>query len=103
MWLRLWCRPAAIAPIQSLAWELPHAASVAKKKKKKDRAPNCNGKAFQIQEKTWFFPVFQGDTGLKLRKLEVWVFSAPLSGFLLLALRDIDSGFDKTSVIQALG
>ena len=31
----LWCRPAAIAPIQPLAWELPCAANVALKGKKK--------------------------------------------------------------------
>ena len=29
----LWCRPGAAAPIQSLAWELPYASSVAVKKK----------------------------------------------------------------------
>ena len=32
--LWLWCRPAAAAPIQSLAWEPPFAASVAPKKQK---------------------------------------------------------------------
>ena len=39
--LWLWCRPAAIAPIEPLAWEPPYAAGVAlkgqKKKKKKKR------------------------------------------------------------------
>ena len=30
----VWCRPAAVASIQSLAWELPYAASEALKKKK---------------------------------------------------------------------
>ena len=30
--LWLWCRPAATAPIQPLAWELPYAAGVALKK-----------------------------------------------------------------------
>jgi len=25
----LWCRPAAVAPIQPLSWELPHVFSVA--------------------------------------------------------------------------
>ena len=30
--LWLWCRPAAVAPIQPLAWELPYAAAVALKK-----------------------------------------------------------------------
>ena len=33
--LWLWCRPAANAPIQPLAWEPPYAASAALKKKKK--------------------------------------------------------------------
>ena len=35
MLLWLWCRPAAAVPIQRLAWELPFAAAVALKKKKK--------------------------------------------------------------------
>ena len=35
--LWLWCRPTAAAWIQSLAWEIPYAAGVTlKKKKKKD-------------------------------------------------------------------
>ena len=33
--LQLWCGPAAEAPIQPLAWELPYAAGAALKKKKK--------------------------------------------------------------------
>ena len=33
--LWLWCRPAAIAPIQCLAWEPPYAADAALKTKKK--------------------------------------------------------------------
>ena len=33
--LWLWCRPAATAPIQPLAWEPPYAAGAAQKKKKK--------------------------------------------------------------------
>ena len=39
--LWLWHRPAAVAPIRPLAWELPYAAGVAlkgkKKKKKRER------------------------------------------------------------------
>ena len=35
MLLWLWCRLAAAAPIQPLAWELPYAAGAAVKKKKK--------------------------------------------------------------------
>ena len=33
----LWCRPAAVAPIQPLAWELPYAVGVALKRKKKKK------------------------------------------------------------------
>ena len=47
--LWLWCRPAAVAPIQPLAWELSYAVIMAlkrPKKKKKERAgivqfPEC--------------------------------------------------------------
>ena len=35
--LWLWHRPAATTPIRPLAWELPHSASVALKRKKKER------------------------------------------------------------------
>ena len=35
--LWLWCRPAAVAPIEPLAWELPCATSAALKKKKKKK------------------------------------------------------------------
>ena len=35
--LWLWCRPVAAALIQPLAWELPHATSVALKKQKKPK------------------------------------------------------------------
>ena len=35
MLLWLWCRSAAVAPIRALAWELPYAAGVALKRKKK--------------------------------------------------------------------
>ena len=34
-WLWLWCRPAAAAPIQPLAWEPPHVSGAALKRKKK--------------------------------------------------------------------
>ena len=37
LWLWLWRRPAAIAPIPPLAWELPYATSAALKKKKKEK------------------------------------------------------------------
>ena len=35
LWLWLWSRPAAEAPIGPLAWELPYAAGAAIKRKKK--------------------------------------------------------------------
>ena len=35
VWLWLSCRPAAVAPIRPLAWELPYATSVALKKANK--------------------------------------------------------------------
>ena len=38
-WLWLWLRLAAVAPIQPLAWELPHAAGAALKCKKKKNEP----------------------------------------------------------------
>ena len=42
MLLWLWCRPAAVAPIQPLAWEPPYATGMTlerqKKKKKKNTA-----------------------------------------------------------------
>ena len=33
MWLWLWCRTAAVAPIRPLAWELPYAVGPALKSK----------------------------------------------------------------------
>ena len=38
--LWLWCRLAATAPIQPLAWELPYATGAALKKKKKRKVAN---------------------------------------------------------------
>ena len=37
LWLWLWCRPVAIAPIGPLAWEPPYAAGAALEKAKKDK------------------------------------------------------------------
>ena len=40
--LWLWHRPAAVAPIQPLAWELPYALGTAQKsKKQKKKKGNC--------------------------------------------------------------
>ena len=35
--LWLWCRPAAVAPLQPLAWELPYAMGTALEKEKKEK------------------------------------------------------------------
>ena len=37
VFLWLWCRPAAVAPIRSLAWKPPYAAGVAQEIAKKDQ------------------------------------------------------------------
>ena len=37
----LWHRPAAVAPIRPLTWELPHVMGVALKKKKKKKGLTC--------------------------------------------------------------
>ena len=51
MWLWLWCRPAAAAPIRPLSWELPCAASAAlKSKKKKEKKSLC---CLKFQSHIW--------------------------------------------------
>ena len=47
--LWLWCRPAAAAPVQSLAQELPYATGGAIKKKKKKRITTIKKK----EKKRW--------------------------------------------------
>ena len=42
LWLWLWCRPAAVAPIRPLAWELPYTVDAALKKKKKKDSSNLD-------------------------------------------------------------
>ena len=42
--LWLWCRPAAAAPIQHLAWEPPYVTSLALKKQKKNKTKLMNAK-----------------------------------------------------------
>ena len=42
VWLWLWCRPAATAPIRPLAWELPYATGMALKRRKKERKKETN-------------------------------------------------------------
>ena len=47
VWLWLW--PAAIALIQSLAWELPYAVGAALKRQKKNRGYKINAYADSVQ------------------------------------------------------
>ena len=42
--LWLWCKPAAVAPIQPLAWETPCAKGAALKKKKKRKEKEKDNK-----------------------------------------------------------
>ena len=46
----LWCRPAATAPIRSLAWEPPYASSAALKTKKKSQLFETISRAMIIQK-----------------------------------------------------
>ena len=52
----MWCRPAAVAPTQPLAWELPDAKDVALEKEKKKKYfhplpyPSENPQAFLIKK-----------------------------------------------------
>jgi len=43
-WLWLWCRLAATAPIQCLAWELPYAVPAALKRKKEKKKKKKEGR-----------------------------------------------------------
>ena len=54
--LWLWCRPAAAAPIQPLAWEFPHAASTALKSKNKIKINENRNKEWESR--------FEGDPSL---------------------------------------
>ena len=62
----LWHRPAAAAPIQSLAWEFPHVASAALKSKEKKELPY--DQAILLQSRN-----------LKKVKAETWIFVHPCS------------------------
>ena len=50
--LWLWCRPAAVAPIRPLAWELLYAVGVALKSKKKKKKKPKTKKKKKKQPKT---------------------------------------------------
>ena len=56
--LWLWCSPAAVAPIRSLAWERPYGADAAlksKKKKKKKRRCKILGPTSDLPNYNWHF------------------------------------------------
>ena len=55
--LWLWCRQAAVAPIQPLTWEFPYATGEALKRKKKERSEG-NGRSREGR------PQIQGHTTL---------------------------------------
>ena len=49
--LWLWCRPAAIAPIQPLAWEPTYTVGVAPKKQKKKKERNSGELSYNLKNK----------------------------------------------------
>ena len=51
--LWLWCRPAASAPIQPLAWEPPNAMAVAPKRQKKKKKRKKEKKKIRITDISW--------------------------------------------------
>ena len=66
--LWLWCRPAATALIQPLAWKPPYAAGVALKDKKKNKK-HCPysllSKVSQVLSE-WFLPETHLNPGLRI-------------------------------------
>ena len=52
----LWYRPAAVAPIQTLAWEVPYATSAAIKKKRGKKKKKRKGNYYQNLVLSLFFP-----------------------------------------------
>ena len=52
-WLWLWCRPAAAALIQPLAWELPYTAGAALKRQKDKK----KGGGLEVLGTSWLDPV----------------------------------------------
>ena len=51
--LRLWCRPAAVARIRPLAWELPYAVGEDQKRKKKKKKKKKKRKEKKVLEINW--------------------------------------------------
>ena len=66
----LWCRPAAIAPIRPLAWELPYASGAAlKSKKKRERLQKIKD---IVKLAFFFFPAWSIWQWLTQWLLAVW-------------------------------
>ena len=73
--LRLWCRPAARAPIHPLAWELPRATGTAlKSQKKKEKKLSCNVYLFPVECHLSIFMTITGEYVLVLFGLLFFVF-----------------------------
>ena len=53
MLLWLWCRPAAVAPTQALAWEPPYASGATPKRPKKKKKKK---KSFSVSSN--FLPIY---------------------------------------------
>ena len=85
MLLWLWCRPAATAPIQPLAWEPPCAAGVALEKTKK-RLNSLKIKLnFMVSDSSMatdipVFPMGEWSRQTRLNKVIIQEFSSWLSG-----------------------
>ena len=90
--LWLWCRPAAIAPIQPLAWEPPYASGAAIKRQKTKHAPhhekkhcsrNISQQRSYKKDSTWVdICLVAGPLGIPSRNIKwLWGFSRPASAF----------------------
>ena len=75
MLLWLWCRPATVALIQPLAWELPYAMDAAPKKgKKKKKKHNTTNKQKTLPPACVSIPMFTCETSKVIMKLATeWV------------------------------
>ena len=85
-WLRssllwLWCKLTAIAPIQPLAWELPHASSAALKRKKEK--VNETTRVKQLTPHLGGFAGFETKTQISWTLAPIGSFIVPYSEYLL--------------------
>ena len=78
LWLQLWCRHAAEAPIQPLAWEFPYAAHMAIKKK-------------NLQRYSYFKIIF--GVYLRYKCIAVFLFSV------IFAMQTVESNVTNTHVL----